>query len=81
MRKNLLNLLRQKLMKQIKYLVEFIIIIFLFIIIKLFGLKISQFIFSFIFKYIGPLFRSSHVIQKNLENLNDSYSHNEKKIS
>ena len=66
MRKNLLNLLRQKLMKQIKYLVEFIIIIFLFIIIKLFGLKISQFIFSFIFKYIGPLFRSRKISHYNL---------------
>ena len=66
MRKNLLNLLRQKLMKQIKYLVEFIIIIFLFIIIKLFGLKISQSIFSFIFKYIGPLFRSNKISHYNL---------------
>ena len=45
-------------MKQIKYLIEFIIIVFLFLIIKLFGLKISQSIFSFIFKNIGPLFRS-----------------------
>ena len=66
MRKNLLNLLKQKLMKQIKYLVEFIIIIFLFIIIKLFGLKISQSIFSFIFKYIGPLFRSNKISHYNL---------------
>ena len=53
-------------MKQIKYLVEFIIIIFLFIIIKLFGLKISQSIFSFIFKYIGPLFRSNKISHYNL---------------
>jgi len=53
-------------MKQIKYLVEFIMIIFLFIIIKLFGLKISQSIFSFIFKYIGPLFRSNKISHYNL---------------
>ena len=52
--------------KQIKYLIEFIIIIFLFIIIKLFGLKISQSIFSFIFKKIGPLFRSKKISHYNL---------------
>ena len=48
-------------MKKIKYLIEFIIIIFLFLIVKLLGLKISQFIFSFIFKNIGPLFRSKKI--------------------
>jgi len=53
-------------MKKIKYLIEFVIIIFFFIIIKLFGLKISQFIFSFIFKNIGPLFRSKKISHNNL---------------
>ena len=53
-------------MKQIKYLIEFIIIIFFFIIIKLFGLKISQFIFSLIFKNIGQLFRSKKISFDNL---------------
>ena len=53
-------------MKQIKYLIEFIIIIFFFIIIKLFGLKISQSIFGFIFKNIGPLFRSKKILNYNL---------------
>ena len=53
-------------MKQIKYLVEFIIIIFLFLIIKLFGLKISQSIFGFIFKNIGPLFRSKKISHHNI---------------
>ncbi len=53
-------------MKQIKYLIEFIIIIFFFIIIKLFGLKISQFIFSLIFKNIGPLFRAKKISFDNL---------------
>ena len=63
-------------MKQIKYLIEFIIIIFLFLIIKLFGLKISQSIFSFIFKNIGPLFRSKKISHHNISlafpNLNKS---------
>ena len=53
-------------MRQIKYLIEFIIIIFLFIIIKLFGLKISQSIFGFIFKNVGPLFRSKKISHYNL---------------
>ncbi len=53
-------------MKKIKYLIEFIIIIFLFIIIKLFGLKISQSVFSFIFKNFGPLFRSKKISHSNL---------------
>ena len=53
-------------MRQIKYLIEFIIIIFLFIIIKLFGLKISQSMFGFIFKNFGPLFRSKKISHNNL---------------
>jgi len=53
-------------MKKIKYLIEFIIIIFLFLIVKLLGLKISQSIFSFIFKNIGPLFRSKKISHYNL---------------
>ena len=63
-------------MKKIKYLLEFIIIIFLFIIIKIIGLKISQSLFSLIFKNIGPLFRSKKVCSDNLSlalpNLNKS---------
>ncbi len=53
-------------MKLIKYLIEFIIIIILFIIIKLVGLKISRSVFSFIFKNIGPLFRSKKILYDNL---------------
>ena len=53
-------------MKIIKYFVEFVIIIFLFMIIKLIGLKISQSIFSFIFKSIGPIFRSRKMSDYNL---------------
>ena len=53
-------------MKKIKYFIEFIIIIFLFLIVKLLGLKISQSIFSFIFKNIGPLFRSKKISHYNL---------------
>ena len=53
-------------MKRIKYFIEFIIIIFFFTIIRLIGLKISQSIFSFVFKNIGPLFRSKKILHYNL---------------
>tara|TARA_B100000902_G_scaffold309616_1_gene299054 strand:+ start:1059 stop:1925 length:867 start_codon:yes stop_codon:yes gene_type:complete len=53
-------------MKLVKYLIEFIIIIILFSIIKLVGLKISQSVFSFIFKKAGPLFRSKKILYHNL---------------
>ena len=53
-------------MKQIKYLIEFIVIIFLFISINLLGLKFSSSIFSFIFKKIGTLFRSNKISYHNL---------------
>ncbi|MFL2896856.1 MAG: lysophospholipid acyltransferase family protein [Candidatus Pelagibacter sp.] len=53
-------------MKQIRYLIEFVVIIFLFMVIKLFGLKISQSIFSIIFKNVGPLFRSRKISRSNL---------------
>tara|TARA_Y100000591_G_C21838637_1_gene704218 strand:- start:215 stop:1081 length:867 start_codon:yes stop_codon:yes gene_type:complete len=53
-------------MKQTKYLIEFLIIIFLFLIIKLFGLKLSQCFFSFIFKNLGPLFRSKKILHYNI---------------
>ena len=63
-------------MKKIKYLIEFIFFIFLFIIIKIIGLKVSQSLFSLIFKNIGPLFRSKKICNNNLSlalpNLNKS---------
>ncbi len=53
-------------MRQIKYLIQFILISFLFLIFKLLGIKISLLISSFIFKNIGPLFKSKFVIESNL---------------
>ena len=66
-------------MKIIKYFFEFIVIITFFSIFKLIGYRNASNLGEKIGKIFGPLFRSSHIIQKNLENLNDSYSHNEKK--
>ena len=53
-------------MKQIKYFIQFIIIVILFIIYKILGLKISQILSSFILKVIGPLFRSKKILETNL---------------
>ena len=62
-------------MKLIKYTFEFVIIILLFLIFKLVGLRVSQIIASFIFKNFGPLFRSKETSYANLSiafpNLND----------
>ena len=53
-------------MKEIKYFVEFSVIIILFIIMKIFGLRLSRLLSSFIFRNIGPLFRSKKISHKNL---------------
>ena len=66
-------------MKIIKYFFEFIIIITFFSIFKIIGYRNASNLGEKIGKFFGPLFRSSHVIQKNFENLKDSYSHNETK--
>ena len=62
-------------MKLIKHTFEFLIIISLFLIFKLVGLRISQIIASFLFKNFGPLFRSKKTSYANLSiafpNLND----------
>ena len=62
-------------MKLIKHTFEFLIIISLFLIFKLVGLRISQIIAGFIFKKFGPLFRSKKTSYANLSiafpNLNE----------
>ena len=62
-------------MKQIKYFIQFLIIIILFLIFKILGLKISSMLSSKIVSYIGPFFRSKKLIRSNilkaLPNLNE----------
>ena len=53
-------------MKKIRYFIEFILIIFLLMIFKILGLKISLSISSFIFRIIGPLFRAKKISYDNL---------------
>ena len=54
-------------MKNIKYFFQFIIIIFLFLIFKIVGLKFSIRISKFIFSFFGPFFRSKLIYEKNLK--------------
>ena len=53
-------------MKLVKHTFEFLIIISLFLIFKLVGLRMSQIIAGFIFKNFGPLFRSKKTSYANL---------------
>ena len=63
--------------KKIIYFFEFIIIKFFFIIFKLIGLKISNYIAKNIFKIIGPQFRSKKIINQNLKLAFPNKSENE----
>ena len=54
-------------MKKIKYLFEFIIISFLFIIYKIIGLKASSYISGKLFETFGPIFRSKKLIKLNIK--------------
>ena len=56
-----------KIIKFFKYFVEFLIIVFFFLIFKIIGIKISTFISGKIFTFLGPLFRSKKIISKNLK--------------
>ena len=53
-------------MKTFKYFLEFSIIILLFIIYKILGIKISSYLSGKLFTLIGPLFRSKKIIHKNI---------------
>ncbi len=53
-------------MKHIKYFLEFIFILFLFLIFKLIGLKFSRILASYLFVNLGPLFRSKKTIYSNI---------------
>jgi len=53
-------------MKQIKYFFQYIIILFLFVIFKILGIKYSSILSGHITKIFGPLFRSSKVSSSNL---------------
>ena len=54
-------------MKYIKYFLQFILIIFSFLIFKILGPKISSYVSGKIFEIIGPYFRSKKIIHSNIK--------------
>ena len=53
-------------MKQIKYFFQYIVILFLFIIFKILGLKYSSLLSGYIVKLFGPIFRSNKISYSNI---------------
>ena len=66
-------------MKLIKYLVEFISIISLFVIFKIIGAKNASSLGSFLGIIVGPLFRSKKIIENNIKIALGNISDNERK--
>ena len=54
-------------MKIIRYFIEFILVIFFFLIFKIIGLKLSSNLGEYIGKYFGPLFRNKTIAKKNIQ--------------
>ncbi len=67
-------------MKLIKYFIQFLIIIFLFLIFKILGLKLASNIASKISSVFGPLFRSKNLINTNILRAFPNLNKNEVKI-
>ena len=59
-------------MKLVKYLLEYILIIILFILFKLLGYRIASDLGCFLGKTFGPFFRSKEVIKDNLTKFDDT---------
>jgi Kdo2-lipid IVA lauroyltransferase/acyltransferase len=53
-------------MKSLKYFIQFIIILILFLIFKILGLKFASFISGKIISFVGPFFRSKEIIKSNI---------------
>jgi Kdo2-lipid IVA lauroyltransferase/acyltransferase len=66
-------------MKKTKYLIQFILIIFLYSLYKIIGLKSSLKISSYIFSLLGPFFRSKKITENNLSKAFPLITETEKK--
>ena len=64
----------------LRYFIEFLIIIFFFIIFKILGVKLSSYISGKIFCLIGPFFRSKDTILNNLKIVLPNLSNEEEKM-
>ena len=63
--------------KIFNYFLQSIIVYFFFFIGKILGLNLSRKIFSYIFKIIGPTFRSKRLIESNIKNFSKNLSNEE----
>ena len=54
-------------MNKLKYFFQFILIIIIFFIFKILGVKISSFLGGKLFQLIGPFFRSKEIINRNIK--------------
>ena len=69
-------------MKPIKYFIQFLIIIILFFIFKILGLRLSSFLSGKMVSFIGPFFRPKNLIKSNILKAYPNLNQNEvKKIS
>ena len=66
-------------MKKIKYFLQFICVIFFFVIFKILGLKLASIISSNIFSLFGPIFRSNKIVFSNLKIAFPDIDENQKK--
>ena len=69
-------------MKNLKYFIQFILVIIFFIIFKLLGPNLSSQFSGKIFEIIGPIFRSKKIIYENIKRaMPEINSHNSERIS
>ena len=54
-------------MKNLKYFVQFIFVLFFFFIFRLLGINFSSFLSGKFFGILGPYFRSKQITYKNIE--------------
>jgi len=54
-------------MNKVKYFLQFVLIMFIFFIFKILGIKISSFLGGKLFELIGPIFRSKKIIHQNIK--------------
>ena len=64
--------------KKISYFFQAVIIYLFFFVGKLLGLNLSKKIFAFLFKRLGPLFKSKSIIEKNLTNFNSNLTNEQR---
>ena len=66
-------------MTSLKYFFQFIVIVFIFFIFKIIGLRFASILSGYIMLFLGPLFRSKKLSNDNLESAFPNFTDNERK--